>query len=369
MRVVFAGGGTGGHLYPALALARYIRQVDPAGEIIFLGTEKGLESRILPPAGFRLKVLTIKTPVRRVSRAMFRTLFIMAGGTWEAAKFLRWFSPDVVVGTGGYVSVPAVLAAIFLRIPVVLHEQNVIPGLVNKKLAPWVALTCLSFPESCHHFSPRAKLHVTGNPRASEVVGLKTGQQEYKLLGLIPGRKTVLITGGSQGASKLNKITLKALKLMEGRRDIQFLYVTGQRYYQEMESQASSLALEPLLKIVPYIENMPAALGIADTVISRAGATTLAEINARGIPAILVPSPNVTNDHQFANARVLEKKGAALVYREEELTPEKLRDALEGILDNPEELAAMQRSSLEMGYPKAAATMYEALLKHRSIPR
>ncbi len=368
MRVVFTGGGTGGHLYPALALARHIRKEDPSSEIIFLGTEKGLESRILPPAGFRLKVLTIKTPVRRFSRAMFRTLFIMAGGTLEAGKFLRWFSPDVVVGTGGYVSVPAVLAAMIMRIPVVLHEQNVIPGLTNKKLAPWVALTCLSFPESCHHFPPRARLKVTGNPRASEVVGTEAGENEYKLLGLMPGRKTLLITGGSQGASKLNKITLKALKLLQGQKDLQVLYVTGQRYFEDMQAEARSLAPEPFVRMVPYLENMPLALSVADAVISRAGATTLAEINARGIPAILVPSPNVTNDHQWANAEVLEKKGAAFAYREEDLTSEKLRDALGLILDNPEKLAAMHRASLDLGYPRAAAAMYEALLNLRSNP-
>jgi UDP-N-acetylglucosamine--N-acetylmuramyl-(pentapeptide) pyrophosphoryl-undecaprenol N-acetylglucosamine transferase len=369
MRVVFTGGGTGGHLYPALALARHIRKEDPSSEMIFLGTEKGLESKILPPAGFGLKVLTIKTPVRRLSRAMFRTFFIMAGGTLEAAKFLRWFSPDVVVGTGGYVSVPAVLAAMLLRIPVVLHEQNVIPGLANKKLAPWVALTCLSFPDSCHHFPPRARLTVTGNPRASEVVGAAAGEDEYRLLGLMPGRKTLLITGGSQGASKLNKLTLKALQLLEGRKDLQVLYITGQRYFEDMQSEARSLAPEPFIKMVPYLENMPLALSVADAVISRAGATTLAEINARGIPAILVPSPNVTNDHQWANAEVLEKKGAAFAFREEELTSEKLRETLCHLLDNPEKLTAMHKASLDLGYPRAAAAMYDALLKIRSNPR
>ncbi len=361
MRVVFAGGGTGGHLYPALALARHIRRQDPRSVIIFLGTEKGLESRILPQEGFRFKVLPVKSPVRRLSRAMVRSLVVMAGGTVSAIRFLRWFSPDVVVGTGGYVSVPAALAAIVLRIPVVLHEQNVIPGLANQKLSPWVSSTCLSFPESRNHFPARAELKVTGNPRASEAVVPQVGAEDYHALGLAPGRKTILIAGGSQGALKVNKVALQALEHFRDRRDLQVLYITGKRYYEQMSADAVSLGGELLVNMVPYIDNMPLALGAADVIISRAGATTLAEVNARGIPAILIPSPNVTNDHQQANALVQEEKGAALIYKEVDLHPQGLADAVLSILDNPDRLNAMREASRGLGYPRAAAAMYEVL--------
>ncbi len=361
MRIVFAGGGTGGHLYPALALARYIRSREPEAEILFLGTERGLESRIVPREGFRFKTLSARRPVRRPSRAMVGSLAALASGTGQAYSFLRWFSPHVVVGTGGYASLPAALAALARRIPVVLHEQNVIPGLVNRRLSPWVALTCLSFPESREHFPARARLEVTGNPRASEAAALQAGQEDYLSLGLIPGRKTILLAGGSQGALDLNRVALKALAPLQGRRDLQILYVTGERYYREMAGRAKALGPEPLLKVVPYLENMPAALGIADIIISRAGATTLAEVNARGLPAILVPSPNVVDDHQTANARVLEKRGAALVYREAGLDPEALAGDLLDLLDSPDRLAAMREASFSLGYPRAAASMYEAL--------
>lgn len=361
MRVVFAGGGTGGHLYPALALARYIREQEEEAEIIFLGTELGLESRIVPREGFRFKTLPVRRPVRRVSRAMVGSLAALAAGTGEAFKFLRWFSPHVVVGTGGYVSVPAAVAALLLRIPVVLHEQNVIPGLVNRKLSPWVRLTCLSFPESRRHFPSRAKLKVTGSPRASEAAAPVISDGDYLDLGLIPGRKTILMAGGSQGALNLNRMALKAIKLLQGRRDLQVLYITGRRYYEEMAAGTGPLGPEPLLKMVPYLENMPVGLGVADIIISRAGATTLAEVNARGVPAILVPSPNVTDDHQMANARVQEKQGAALVFREADLNPEELAEALLSILDNPDRLSAMKEASLGLGYPQAAPHMYEIL--------
>lgn len=364
MRVVFTGGGTGGHLYPALALARHIRQQEEEAQIIFLGTERGLESRIIPQEGFRLKTLPVKRPVRRLSRAMVGSLANMAEGTGEAYKFLRWFKPDVLVGTGGYASVPAALAAMLQRVPVVLHEQNVLPGLVNRKLSSWVSLTCLSFPESRPYFHRRAKLQVTGNPRASEAAAAPAASEKDLFeLGLLPGRKTLLVAGGSQGAIQLNRTVLKALKGLEGRSDLQVLYVTGKRYYEEIAAGAKTLGQEPLLKIIPYLDNMPLALGASDLVISRAGATTLAEVNARGIPAILVPSPNVTEDHQTVNARVQEEKGAALVFAEREADPATLAQALLSLLDNPEKLQGMQEASRKLGYPRAAPDMYEALKK------
>jgi UDP-N-acetylglucosamine--N-acetylmuramyl-(pentapeptide) pyrophosphoryl-undecaprenol N-acetylglucosamine transferase len=362
MRVVFTGGGTGGHLYPALALARHIRQEEPAAEIIFLGTERGLESRIVPREGFRFKTLAARRPGRRFSRAMLRSLSAIAAGTREAYRFLRWFSPDVVVGTGGYTSVPAALAALLRRVPVVLHEQNVIPGLVNRKLSPFAAVTCLSFPESQPHFPARARTVVTGNPRASEAAAAPlVVEEDYFSLGLLPGRRTLLMAGGSQGALNLNRVALKALGRLQGRRDLQVLYVTGHRYFEEMKARAGDLSPEPLLKLVPYLENMPRALGLADIIISRAGATTLAEINARGVPALLVPSPNVVDDHQMVNARVQEAGGAALVYREAELTAAALAQGLLSLLDNPERLQAMREASYRLGYPGAAAAMYRVL--------
>ncbi len=369
MRVVFAGGGTGGHLYPALALARYMVKQDTNAQIIFYGREKGLESRILPQEGFELKILNFKSPARKLSINMGKSLFMLSKSTYQAAKYLRKFSPHVVIGTGGYISVPVVLAAIILRIPTILHEQNVIPGKANKLLSPLVSLNCLSFSESAKFFPKKAKLKVTGNPRASEAI-LASAEEGYKLLGMSPANKNILIVGGSQGAERVNNVMIDTLKLLAGKEDIHVIYVTGQRYFEEVSAALTSqrFATNPVLNVVPYIEDMPAVLAAIDLIVSRAGATTLAEINALGLPSILIPSPNVTDDHQTANARVLERSKAAVLLSEKELDPERLAKEIFTIVNNDEHRQKMAKASLSLGHPQSAAVMYEALKKIITSP-
>ncbi len=359
MRVAFVGAGTGGHLYPALALAKEIRRQEPEAKIIFIGRKKSLESNILSQENFSFKAIEARSSARKISLQMISSSFYLGKGFLQSTKILRRFSPQIVVGTGGYVSLPVVLAAVMLKIPVLVHEQNVIPGVANKFLSSWVKLTCLSFPDSQAYFPSRAKTKVTGNPRASEVLTVSR-EEGCKFLGLLPEKKTLLITGGSQGALKLNKVMLETLKLMAGREDLQVIYVTGERYFAEISKKVADLGLKRIsgLQVLPYIKNMPLALAAADLIVSRAGATILAEINAVGLPSILVPSPNVVNDHQAANARALEKEKAAVVFLEKDLVPESMAREIFNILNNKNRRQMMAEASRSMGFPQAANVIY-----------
>ncbi len=362
MRVAFVGAGTGGHLYPALALAKEIKKQEADAKIIFIGRKKSLESRVLSQEKFAFKTINARSSARKISVEMICSSFYLGKGFLESLRILRRFSPKIVVGTGGYVSLPVVLAAIMLKIPVLIHEQNVIPGMANKFLSSRVRLTCLSFPASRPYFPNSAKTKVTGNPRASEV--LATSREEgCKYLGLVPEKKTLLITGGSQGALKLNQVMIEALKLMVGREDLQVIYVTGERYFAEISKRIAGLGLKMIsdLQVLPYVKNMPLALAAADLIVSRAGATILAEINSVGLPAILVPSPNVVNDHQVANARVLEKGKAAVVFLEKDLYPEFLVREIFNILNNKNRRQMMAEASRSMGFPQAANVIYNCI--------
>ncbi len=362
MQIAFVGAGTGGHLYPALALAKEIRRQEPESKIVFIGRKKSLESSVLSQENFAFKPINARSSARKISLEILSSSFYLGKSFLQSTKILRRFSPQIVVGTGGYVSLPVVLAAVMLKIPALIHEQNVIPGVANKFLSSWVKLTCLSFPDSQSHFPARAKTKVTGNPRASEVLAISR-KEGCQSLGLVPEKKTLLITGGSQGALKLNQVMVETLKLMVGREDLQIIYVTGERYFAEMSKKVAELGLKKTsnLQVLSYIKKMPLALAAADLIVSRAGATILAEINAVGLPAILIPSPNVVNDHQTANARVLETEKAAVVFLERDLYPESLAKEIFNILNNRNRWQMMAEASRSLGFPQAANVIYHCI--------
>lgn len=357
MRMIITGGGTGGHIYPALALARHVRKSEPGAEILFVGSREGLENKIVPAAGFTLE----RIPARGFGGDL-RRLLPFSRDLWRglarARKILASFKPDIVFGTGGYVSAPVILAALAARLPAAVHEQNALPGQANRMLAPLVQLVCLSFEDSRSAFSRRSKTVFTGNPRASEVAAVDRAAAQ-KQLRLDPAFRTILVYGGSRGALRINEVMvglLSAGRLPEG---TQFLYVTGEIYYRGVKERLGLLS--PRVRLYPYLDEMPAALAAADLVITRAGATTLAEITALGLPAILIPSPNVVNNHQYYNARLLEKAGAALLVEEKDFNHYRLRRELERIGAEPAMLEQMARAGLEMAVPDAAERLYRAL--------
>ncbi|NLM51386.1 MAG: undecaprenyldiphospho-muramoylpentapeptide beta-N-acetylglucosaminyltransferase [Firmicutes bacterium] len=358
MRVLFAGGGTGGHIYPALALARYLRRQEKA-EVLFVGTERGMEKEIVPQAGFALETIPVIGLERRLSLRLVRTALLAAKGVREARKILAAFRPDVVVGTGGYVAGPVVLAARLARIPTIIHEQNAIPGLTNIWLSRLANRVCLSLAGSEQYFPRPEKTILTGNPRASEAVQAAADGSTVLQPQLAPGRPVLLCVGGSHGAAKLNEVFSGCLELILTACEAQIVYITGPKYYEPIKKQTELIRrrFADRLHILPYHRQLPRLLAQTDLVISRAGATTLAEITAIGVPAVLIPSPNVTNNHQEYNARIMAEKGAALIIREQELSVAGLATRLVELLLNQKRLQEMARASKALGMPEAAAKM------------
>lgn len=357
MRILISGGGTGGHIYPALALARYALAVDSGAEVLFVGTENGLESKIVPGAGFSLETIPASGYSRRL-QGLFPALKDLSGGIKRSRRLIKEFKPDVVLGTGGYVAAPVVAAALLARCPSAIHEQNAIPGLANRWLAPLVKRVCISFEDSADRFPRFSRIVYTGNPRASEVTAVSR-HEGARLLGLNPDLKTIVVYGGSRGAQELNRVVVQYLEAGWLPGNTQLLYVTGEIYYREVSGSLKGMPEN--VRLYPYLDEMPAALAAADMVITRSGATTLAEITALGLPAILVPSPNVVNDHQYYNASLVARAGAALLIRESEFNHYRLRREIERLLSQPDQLERMARSSRRLGVTDAAERLYRCL--------
>ncbi len=366
MRLILTGGGTGGHIYPALALGRYIRRVNPGVDILFVGAKGGLEEQIVPQAGFAMETLKVRGIPRRLTPQLFKAFSMLGSSLAGALKILEAFRPDFVVGTGGYAAAPIVIASILKRKKFILHEQNVIPGMTNRLLAPWAYKVCLSFPGSGQFFLKRSNLVTTGNPRASEV-GKYEKQTARMMLGMEAKLPLLLVVGGSRGALKLNQSAIDFLHLAARRENIQVLYITGTAYYEEILAQLGALNLPARfgkrLKVKPFHPEMPLCMAAADLIVTRAGATTLAEITALGLPAIIVPSPNVVHNHQLLNARELEQKGAAMLIEEKDLDGKVLGSYIDNLLNSPKKLEDMKINSKKIAFPQAAEHIYRLMLR------
>jgi UDP-N-acetylglucosamine--N-acetylmuramyl-(pentapeptide) pyrophosphoryl-undecaprenol N-acetylglucosamine transferase len=358
LKIVISGGGTGGHIYPALALIKEIKKLNPSAEFLYIGTEKGLESGIVTREGISFKTIDITGFKRKLSFDNIKTISRFITGVKKSKRFIKDFNPDVVIGTGGYVCGPVVYAASKLHIPTIIHEQNSIPGLTNKFLSRYVNKVAVCFEEAKEYF-PKEKVILTGNPRASEVVG-KDDAKGRESVGLNSFQKSVLLVGGSRGARPLNDAFLDALPVAK-EKDYQFLYVTGEVHYDAVLEKVSAVGNPDNVIIKPFIHNMPEVLAGVDLVVARAGATTLAELTALGLPSILVPSPYVTNNHQEKNARSLSEKGAAILRLEKELTGKQLIEDIDSILLNQQRLEDMKKASSKIGIPDAAKRLYNVI--------
>ncbi len=356
MKVLIGSGGTGGHIYPALALARHILAKNGSSQVMFVGTKRGLESRIIPLSGFNLLTINSMGFDRRV-RNIFPVIRELLKGIRQSSAIINNFKPDIVVGTGGYVAAPLVMASVFKGIPVVIHEQNAMPGLANRLLAPFASIVCISFPETKQYFKSKRKIRLTGNPRASEVykLGLKGKNSSKKS----NDNQLIVVYGGSHGSLKINHVVSEyiARKMLPAKTDV--VFVTGERYYQDVLKRVKSLPEE--VRLFPYLDLMPEILSEADLVITRSGATTIAEISALGIPAILIPSPNVANNEQYHNARILSDSGAAVMIEEELFNEIELEKAISGLLKDPALLREMSQNSKSRGMPKASENLYKCL--------
>ncbi len=327
MRIVLSGGGTGGHIYPAIAIANYIKEQKPDASFLFIGNEGGMEADLVAHAGYDISFIRVQGLKRKLTLENLKTAARLITSRRAATKILKAFRPDVVIGTGGYVCLPVMLAAAKLKIPSLVHEQNVFPGL-SVRVAGRHSDTAISFPETEKYFKkPPKRVILTGNPIRPELL-----RAEQKKTG---GEPLVLLSGGSLGAAKINETLIELLK-MSGQDYYGIIASTGKRNYESVMQRIrdENIRLCENKQIVPYIHNMDEVMASADLAVSRAGAISVSELCAMGKPAILIPSPNVTNDHQTYNARAMEKIGAAVVVPESELSGEVLAGQIKTLLSN-----------------------------------
>ncbi len=368
-RVVFAGGGTGGHLYPALALAEALQRADATTEILFIGAKRGIEARVLPERGINHRLLPLE-PLRRARpwenwRLVPSMMLSYAG----IRRVFRHFRPHLVVGTGGYASGPVLAYAILRGVPTALQEQNSYPGLVTRALAPRTRQLHLAFPEARDHLRPgkRTEVFEFGNPirPPDPTADPAAARAKFSL-----GTGTVaLVVGGSQGARAINEALLADLRgiaegRLPGRPDgFEILWATGPRHFDSVSERLRPLGLADWVHAHPYIQDMPSALAAADLAVSRSGAMALAELCAWGIPSILVPFPHAAADHQLHNARALADAGAARVVLESELGSGALWGRLLELAADPARRAEVAAAARERGHPDAADRIAEALSK------
>ena len=355
MKVIVGAGGTGGHLYPALALVEYIKEVEPDSEFLFVGTKDRIESEVVPQQGYEYIGLNVRGLVGNpIKKGIAAAIFVKS--IFTAKKIVKKFKPDIVIGFGGYPSASVVEAADRLGFKTMIHEQNSIIGLTNKILIKNVDKIVCCYDKAYENF-PKDKTYKLGNPRASVIASIKPDDifKKYHLNKNLP---LVTIVMGSLGSKSVNEMMLKSLKTFE-QKNYQVLYVTGKPYFEEMKTKLGKLNKN--IKLVPYIDDMPSVLKNTTLVVSRAGASTLAEITAVGIPAILIPSPYVAANHQEYNARELADRNAAMMILEENLNSKDFVEKVDYILENKIVQESMQKSAKALGKPNACRDIYKLI--------
>lgn len=363
MKVLLSGGGTGGHVYPAIAIANKIKEENPDAEILFVGTEKGIESEIVPKYGYELKTVTVQGFKRKIDLDNVKRVFKLFKGLEQSRKVVKKFKPDIVIGTGGYVSGPVLFNAAMSKVPTVVHEQNSFPGVTNKILAKMVTTVLTSFEDSHQRFpeGTRDKLVLTGNPVRKEILVARKSIARRNL-GISEDKKMVLCYGGSGGSEEINEAMLLVIKNMV-KEDIAFIFATGKLYYDEFIQSLGDIELKPYQRVMPYLDNMADGLAASDIVIGSAGAISLAEITALGKPSIIIPKAYTAENHQEYNAKSIESQGGGIAILEKDLTPERLNEVVFKLLGDRELLIDMANASKSIGKPQAIDLIYDEIMK------
>ncbi|MCA9726823.1 MAG: undecaprenyldiphospho-muramoylpentapeptide beta-N-acetylglucosaminyltransferase [Candidatus Eisenbacteria bacterium] len=361
MKVMITGGGTGGHLYPALAVADALRPKIGAESIVFVGAQRGLEAEEVPAAGYAFQALESVGFPRKVGPGSIRAGIALFRAVLRARHLIKEFDPDVVFSTGGYASAPVVVAAWMHRIPIVLHEQNSVPGRTNTIASRFASEVHLAFPSARRYFPRRRHLRLSGNPlRAAVLQGSRS--RALRQFRLDEDRFTILVLGGSQGSHAVNQSIVDALAIFEGRDDLQFLIQSGQRDHEWMVDRCRALQAKTWVR--RFIPNMGDAYELADLVVGRAGAMTISEVTACGLPSILIPYPYATGNHQKLNAEQLEDVGAAIMITEDRLTGAFLAERIDELMRDPRLLRQMALSAHRMARPEATDRIAAALVRY-----
>lgn len=356
MRVIIAGGGTAGHINPGIAIAKHIKKNDPKAEIVFVGTERGMETKLVPREGFELRLIKVRGFRRKLSKDTFIAVKELFQGLLEARKVIKEFNPDIVIGTGGYVCGPVVFNASSMKVPTLIHEQNAFPGATNRILSRFVDRVAISFKESEKYFKTPQKLVLTGNPVRKEMLEVDKSTARAKL-GITEDRRMVVIMGGSLGAEKINSTVIEMINNYYKGNEFDITFATGNSQFEVISKQLEGSGKKGL-NVVPYIYDAANIYAAADLIVCRAGAITSSELTAMGIPCIMIPSPNVTANHQEHNARALEKQGAAVVILERELRADLLYQQVYSLLKDKEQLGRMAKNSRKSGITNAVEKIY-----------
>lgn len=368
MRVIIAAAGTAGHINPGIAIANKIKQEEKDSEIIFIGTTRGLENDLVPRAGFGLKTIEAYGLSKKLSIENLKKLYLTLKGFGEAKKIIKEFKPDVVIGMGGYICGAVIASAHSLNIPTLLHESNSFPGKAIKMLAKKTDTILVSFEDAIPRIKNAKNVVYTGTP-------VKIKRQEYdtntkngilQKLGLNETKPVVLVSGGSQGAKKINEAIIQIIK-NKLNKNYQVIWATGQKQFdivkEELENNQENINNIDGMKIMPYIYNMEEVANTSDIMVGRAGAMTVTEIANLGKPSILVPLPNVSHNHQWYNAKVLENVGASKIILNDELTGENLNKVIEDILKEPSQKKKMGENALKIATNNADEKIYQEIKK------
>lgn len=355
MKVIIVAGGTGGHIYPAMAIIRKIKEKEKDSKFLYIGTTDRMEKDIIPKMGIDFVGIEMTGLNRNNIFSNFKVFKRFKQAVKKAEEEIKKFKPDIVIGAGGYITAPVLYAAHKLNVPTLIHEQNSIPGISNKFISNFADRICVSLPNSMKLF-PKDKVCYTGNPRSEEIINVKALKKSK--IGFSENKKLVVVVMGSLGSTTMTK---KIKELIPGFNDknYQVLIITGKAYYDDYKD----LKINDNVQIVPFMDNLINLLKDTDLIISRAGASTISEITAIGLPAILVPSPYVTNNHQYKNAKELSDSGACIIVSEEEFSKERIIKEIDKLFDNKEAYEEMSKNSRKLGIDDSATRIYEEARK------
>lgn len=359
MKYLISGGGTGGHINPGLAIAKEILKNEPDAEILFVGTKNGLESKLVPREGFEIRYIEVSGFKRKLSLDTFKTVFRLLKSFGEIRRIIKEFNPDAVIGTGGYVCGPVVFSCALKKIPCLIHEQNAFPGVTNKILSRYVDAVAISFEDSRSRFKGKTRITLTGNPVRSELFSKERAESRVNL-NISNEMPLVVVFGGSLGAEHLNRCIVDMINQYAAEIPYNLILATGMKHYEKVVDLITA-KLPPNIKVEPYLYNMGDVLAAADLAVCRGGAITVSELAALGVPSILVPSPFVAENHQEYNARALERKGAAVVILQNQLTSEILSGQIQKLITNKELRVKMTANAKKAGIRDASESIYSLL--------
>ena len=366
MKVIIAAAGTGGHINPGIAIANKIKEKEPDSEIIFIGTNRGLENDLVPRAGYSLKTIQAYGFNRKISLDNFKKMYKTFRSIGEARKIIQEFQPDIVIGTGGYICVPVGMAAKKARIPIILHESNAFPGIAIKMLSKKADTILLGFEDARKRIPNAKKIAVTGTPTKVKYIEVSNSQriQLIKQLGLQEDLPIALCFGGSQGAQSINESLVQIIKQQKNS-NYQIIWAAGPAQYEQVKEKLIECQMEiehlEKVKIVPYIYNMEEIMNIVDLVVCRSGAMTITEISNVGKPAIFIPFPFATENHQEYNAKVLEKVDAAKIILDKNLTADLLNDMIENMVSDAEKLKRMGKNAKNISIENVEEKIYQEI--------